>query len=160
LNPVIGPETIIDERIYHTIKETKNGAGAPPIKTSAGWLHIAHGVRNCAAGLRYVLYAFLCDPKEPWLRIASPGGYFLAPWGTEEFVGDVGNVAFANGLVTRDSAEIYLYYSTADTRLHVAKTDVDTLVDYVLNTPVDPLFSNACAAQCHALYQRNLRAKD
>jgi len=158
-HPLIGPESIIDERIYHTIKETKNGAGAPPIKTSAGWLHIAHGVRNCAAGLRYVLYAFLCDLKEPWRRIASPGGYFLAPWGTEEFVGDVGNVAFANGLVVRGSGQVFLYYATVDTRLHVATTDVDTLVDYVLNTPVDPLLSNACAAQRLALYDRNLFSK-
>lgn len=152
---VIEKEVIIDERIYHTIKETKNGAGAPPIKTPQGWLHIAHGVRGCAAGLRYVLYAFLCDLREPWRKIASPGGYFLAPWGVEEFIGDVGNVAFCNGVVTRQDGTVLVYYATADTRLHVASTTVETLVDYVLNTPEDALRSMDCAAQRRDLAARN-----
>jgi 4-O-beta-D-mannosyl-D-glucose phosphorylase len=152
---VIKKETIIDERTYHTIKESKNGAGAPPIKTKAGWLHIAHGVRGCAAGLRYVLYAFLCDLNDPSKRIASPGGYFLAPFGLEEFVGDVSNVAFCNGLVTRKNGDVFIYYGTADTRLHVAKTTVDTLLDYVLNTPSDPLQTAKCVTQRRALVSAN-----
>jgi 4-O-beta-D-mannosyl-D-glucose phosphorylase len=152
---VIERETIIDERAYHTIKEVKNGAGAPPIRTKAGWLHIAHGVRGCAAGLRYVLYCFLTDLKDPSRRIAAPGGYFLAPFGLDEFVGDVSNVAFCNGLVTRANGEVLIYYGTADTRLHVARTDIDTLVDYVLNTPEDPLQSAKCVAQRRALVERN-----
>lgn len=152
---VIEKEIIIDERIYHTIKETKNGAGAPPIRTPRGWLHIAHGVRACAAGLRYVLYAFLCDLREPWKKIASPGGYFLAPWGVEEFTGDVGNVAFCNGVVTRADATVLIYYATADTRLHVASTTVDTLVDYVLHTPPDALRSADCVAQRRELADHN-----
>ena len=152
---VIEKETIIDERIYHTIKESKNGAGAPPIKTPEGWLHIAHGVRGCAAGMRYVLYAFLCDLREPWKKIASPGGYFLAPWGVEEFSGDVGNVAFCNGVVSREDGTVLIYYATADTRLHVASTTVETLVDYVLHTPPDALRSADCVAQRRALAGHN-----
>jgi 4-O-beta-D-mannosyl-D-glucose phosphorylase len=152
---VIGTETIIDERVYHTIKETKNGAGAPPIKTPAGWLHIAHGVRNCASGLRYVLYAFLCDLDQPWRCVASPGGYFLAPWGTEEFIGDVGNVAFCNGVVARANGEVLIYYATADTRLHVATSSVARLLDYVQNTPADGLCSAASVQTRLALIRRN-----
>lgn len=154
-NAVINKETIIDERAYHTIKEVKNGAGAPPIKTEAGWLHIAHGVRGCAAGLRYVLYCFLTDLKDPSKRIAAPGGFFLAPFGLDEFVGDVSNVAFCNGLVTRKNGDVYIYYGTADTRLHLAKTTVGTLVDYVLNTPEDPLTTAKCVAQRRELCAKN-----
>lgn len=154
-NVVIKKETIIDERAYHTIKEVKNGAGAPPIKTKAGWLHIAHGVRGCAAGLRYVLYCFLTDLKDPSKRIAAPGGFFLAPFGLDEFVGDVSNVAFCNGLVTRKNGDVFIYYGTADTRLHLAKTTVDTLVDYVLNTPEDPLQTAKCVAQRRELCAKN-----
>ena len=154
-NAVIEKETIIDERAYHTIKEVKNGAGTPPIKTPAGWLHIAHGVRGCAAGLRYVLYCFLTDLKDPSKRIAAPGGYFLAPFGLDEFVGDVSNVAFCNGLVVRKNGDVLIYYGTADTRLHVAKTSVNTLVDYVLNTPEDPLQTAKCVEQRRELCARN-----
>ena len=152
---IIDQEAIIDPRAYHTIKELKNGAGAPPIKTPAGWLHIAHGVRSCAAGLRYVLYAFLCDLNNPSRVIARPGGYLLAPVG-EERVGDVSNVLFCNGAVSRDSGEVFIYYASADTRMHVATTTVDRLVDYVQNTPPDGGRSATCVAQRMALIERNL----
>lgn len=134
--PVIREETIVDEKIYHTIKELKNGQGPAPIKTAHGWLHLAHGVRNCAAGLRYVLYMFMTDLKEPNKLIKSPGGYFMAPEG-EERVGDVSNVLFTNGWVERRNGEVLIYYASSDTRMHVASTTVDKLVDYVMNTPED-----------------------
>jgi 4-O-beta-D-mannosyl-D-glucose phosphorylase len=152
---IIDHEAIIDPRAYHTIKELKNGAGAPPIKTPAGWLHIAHGVRGCAAGLRYVLYAFLCDLDDPSRVIARPGGYLLAPVG-EERIGDVSNVLFCNGAVSRDNGEIFIYYASSDTRMHVATTTVDRLVDYVRNTPPDGGRSAACVDQRIALIERNL----
>ncbi|MDX2111509.1 MAG: glycosidase [Verrucomicrobiota bacterium] len=154
-NPVLEKEVIVDERAYHTIKEQKNGAGAPPIKTKDGWLHIAHGVRGCAAGLRYVIYAFLCDLKDPSKRIAQPGGYFIAPF-EEEFHGDVGNVTFLNGVVARKNGDVFIYYASADTRQHVAKTDIDTLLDYVKNTPQDPLRTGLCVEQRCALYDANV----
>jgi 4-O-beta-D-mannosyl-D-glucose phosphorylase len=153
---VIGEETIINRRAYHTIKEVKNGAGAVPVKTSKGWLHIAHGVRNTAAGLRYVLYAFLCDLKEPWKMIAEPAGYLLAPE-FEERVGDVSNVAFCNGAIDLPGGELYIYYGSSDTRTHVAATTVDKMLDYVLNTPADPLRSYACVQQRIALIEKNLK---
>ena len=152
---VIDHEAIIDPRAYHTIKELKNGAGAPPIKTPAGWLHIAHGVRGCAAGLRYVLYAFLCDLDDPSRVIARPGGYLLAPVG-EERIGDVSNVLFCNGAVSHDNGEVLIYYASSDTRMHVATTTVDRLVDYVRNTPPDGGRSAACVDQRIALIERNL----
>jgi 4-O-beta-D-mannosyl-D-glucose phosphorylase len=156
INPaIVGAESIIDERLYHTIKEVKNGAGAAPIKTRKGWLHIAHGVRGCAAGLRYVLYAFLCDLQDPSRVIAAPGGHLLAPYKEERF-GDVSNVLFANGLIVDADDRIFLYYASSDTRLHVATSDVETLLDYVLNNPADPLRSAACVAQRNKLIQRNL----
>ena len=147
-------ETIVDRKIYHTIKEVKNGCGAPPIKTKKGWLHIAHGVRNTAAGLRYVLYAFLCAPEDPSRVIRSPGGFFLAPF-KEERIGDVSNVVFCNGLVARPSGEVFLYYASSDTRMHVATTSVEKLLDWVENTPEDPLFSHDCVAQRSALIDAN-----
>ena len=147
-------ETIVDRKIYHTIKEVKNGCGAPPIKTKKGWLHIAHGVRNTAAGLRYVLYAFLCAPEDPSRVIRSPGGFFLAPF-KEERIGDVSNVVFCNGLVARPSGEVFLYYASSDTRMHVATTSVEKLLDWVENTPEDPLFSHDCVAQRCALIDAN-----
>ena len=147
-------ETIVDRKIYHTIKEVKNGCGAPPIKTKKGWLHIAHGVRNTAAGLRYVLYAFLCAPEDPSRVIRSPGGFFLAPF-KEEMIGDVSNVVFCNGLVARPSGEVFLYYASSDTRMHVATTSVEKLLDWVENTPEDPLFSHDCVAQRCALIDAN-----
>lgn len=150
----LGPEVIVDARAYHTVKESKNGAGAPPIKTEAGWLHIAHGVRGCAAGLRYVLYAFLCDLDDPRKVIAAPGGFFLAPF-EEEFVGDVSNVAFCNGAVMREDGEVFIYYASSDFRTHVAKTSVDVLIDYCQKTPVDPLRSRLCVEQRLALLEAN-----
>jgi len=155
---VTGPEKIIDPRYYHTIKELKNGAGAPPIKTEKGWLHIAHGVRGCAAGLRYVLYAFLADPNDPTKVTHTPGGFFLAPVGEERF-GDVSNVLFINGLITKSDGRVFIYYASSDTRTHVATTDVDTLLDYVINTPTDPLRSIACVRQRIELIDRNSKLK-
>lgn len=134
-NAKITEENIIEKRVYHTIKEVKNGAGAPPIKTNDGWLHIAHGVRNTAAGLRYVLYCFMTDLKNPQKVIYTPGGYFLAPLGSER-VGDVSNVVFTNGAIEKDG-DIYIYYASSDTRLHVATTTVEKMVDYCKNTPKD-----------------------
>ena len=147
-------ETIIDRKLYHTVKEVKNGCGAPPIKTEKGWLHIAHGVRNTAAGLRYVLYAFLCDRDDPSKVIRSPGGYFLAPW-HEERIGDVSNVVFCNGLVAKENGDVFLYYASSDTRLHVAKTSVPLLLDWVENTPEDPLYSGDCVKRRIALIEAN-----
>lgn len=155
-NAVITSESIMDQRYYHTIKEVKNGQGPAPIKTERGWLHIAHGVRNTAAGLRYVLYAFLSDLDEPNKVTHAPGGHFIAPDG-EERVGDVSNVVFCNGVIARDNGEVYIYYASSDTRIHVAATTVDQMLDYVLNTPEDPLRSYACVQQRIALIDRNLQ---
>lgn len=157
MNPaVITEEHIIDRRHYHTIKETKNGQGPAPVKTEKGWLHIAHGVRNTAAGLRYVLYAFLTDLNDPSRLLHAPAGHLLAPEG-EERVGDVSNVAFTNGVIARDNGDVYLYYASSDTRCHVATTTVDRLLDYVLHTPEDPLRSHACVQQRIGLIEQNLR---
>ncbi len=153
--PVIEHETIIDPRGYHTIKESKNGAGAPPIKTHAGWLHIAHGVRGTAAGLRYVLYALLCDLEHPECVTHRPGGYLIAPEGNER-VGDVSNVVFCNGAVARDKGELFIYYASSDTRTHVARTTVDKMLDYVMHTPEDGNRSAACVAKRIVLIQKNL----
>ena len=154
---VIEQETIIDRREYHTINEVKNGLGPAPLKTEKGWLHLAHGVRNTAAGLRYVLYGFLCALDEPWKVIARPGGYFLAPRG-EERVGDVSNVAFSNGWVRR-GGQVLIYYGASDTRTYVAETTVGRLLDYVLNTPPEAHRSAACVQQRIALIERNLRLR-
>ncbi|WP_379160266.1 glycosidase [Paenibacillus sp. sgz5001063] len=155
-NAVITSESIMDQRYYHTIKEVKNGQGPAPIKTPRGWLHIAHGVRNTAAGLRYVLYAFLSDLEEPNKVTHAPGGHFIAPDG-EERVGDVSNVVFCNGVIARDNGDIYIYYASSDTRIHVATTTVDQMLDYVLNTPEDPLRSYACVQQRIAMIDRNIK---
>ena len=152
---VLEEEVITSPRRYHTITEAKNGEGAPPIRTEKGWLHIAHGVRNTAAGLRYVLYLFVTDLAEPWRVIAEPSGYLLAPLGGER-VGDVSNVVFTNGAIARDNGEVYIYYASSDTRLHVASTTVDKLMDYAFNTPADPLRSRDCVAQRCALIDKNL----
>lgn len=152
---MIADEQIIDERLYHTIKESKNGAGAVPVKTPQGWLHIAHGVRGTAAGLRYVLYAFLCDPQEPWKLIARPGGYFIAPE-FEECVGDVSNVVFCNGAVAHPDGSLYIYYGSSDTRTHVAATNIERMLDYVIHTPEDGLRSYASVQQCTELIRKNL----
>lgn len=155
---VITSETIIDQRYYHTIKEVKNGQGPAPIKTPRGWLHIAHGVRGTAAGLRYVLYAFLSDLAEPNRVTHAPGGHFIAPEGDER-TGDVSNVVFCNGVIARDNGEVFIYYASSDTRIHVATTTIDQLLDYVVNTPEDPLRSYACVQQRIALIDRNLQVK-
>ena len=151
----IDEDLIIERREYHTINEVKNGLGPAPIKTPKGWLHLAHGVRNTAAGLRYVLYCFLCDLADPYKVIARPGGYFLAPQG-EERVGDVSNVAFSNGWVVRGN-EVFIYYGASDTRTYVATTTLECLLDYVLNTPPDPLRSALCVRQRIALIDKNLQ---
>lgn len=149
-----GPETIIDHRVYHTISELKNGQGPAPIKTPEGWLHLAHGVRNTAAGLRYVLYLFLTDLADPTRVIAKPGGYFLAPE-DDERIGDVSNVVFSNGWVAREDGSVFIYYASCDTRLHVATSSIDRLLDYVKNTPPDGLRSAACVQQRLDLIRRN-----
>jgi 4-O-beta-D-mannosyl-D-glucose phosphorylase len=147
-------ETIIDHRYYHTIKELKNGEGPHPIKTSKGWLHLAHGVRGCAAGLRYVLYMYMTDLEDPTKLIASPGGYFMAPEG-EERVGDVSNVLFSNGWIADEDGTVFIYYASSDTRLHVAVSTVDRLVDYCLNTPVDGLRSATSVETINKLIDNN-----
>ncbi len=154
INAVIDKETIIDSRAYHTIKEVKNGLGPAPLKTKQGWLHMAHGVRGTAAGLRYVLYLFLCDLNEPWRMTHQPAGYFLAPEGDER-VGDVSNVLFSSGWVQRGE-EVLVYYGSSDTRIHVATSTVEKLLDYVINTPPDPQRSFACVEQRYDLIKRNL----
>ena len=131
----LGEELIIDKKIYHTIKEVKNGAGATPIKTKYGWLHIVHGVRNTAAGLRYVIYCFMTSLEDPRKVIYTPGGHLIAPVG-EERIGDVSNVVFTNGAIEKDG-NIYIYYASSDTRLHLATTTVEKMVDYCKNTPQD-----------------------
>ncbi len=153
---VIGREQIIDPRFYHTLKEGKNGLGPAPIRTPQGWLHLAHGVRNTAAGMRYVLYVFLCDLQDPAKVVKAPGGYFLAPEGDER-VGDVSNVVFANGWVARANGDVFIYYGSSDTRTHVATSTVDRLLDYVTNTPADGMRSSICVEQRCRLIENNLR---
>jgi 4-O-beta-D-mannosyl-D-glucose phosphorylase len=152
-NAVIDVETIVDNKAYHTIKEIKNGQGPAPIKTADGWLHLAHGVRNTAAGLRYVLYMFMTERERPWVISYAPGGHFIAPQG-EERVGDVSNVVFSNGWI-EDKGRVFIYYASSDTRLHVVTSTVAQLVDYCKNTPADPLTSAACVAQRIDLIERN-----
>lgn len=155
-NPVIcTEETVISPRVYHTLTEVKNGAGAVPIKTPKGWIHIAHGVRNTAAGLRYVIYVFATDLNDPSKLIASPSGLFIAPHGDER-VGDVSNVVFTNGAIARDNGDVYIYYASSDTRLHVATTTIDKLMDYTFNTPSDALRSVDCVKQRYELISKNL----
>jgi 4-O-beta-D-mannosyl-D-glucose phosphorylase len=153
---IINKETIVDDRVYHTIKEVKNGLGPAPIKTDKGWLQLAHGVRNTAAGLRYVLYLFLTDLKEPDKVIAKPGGYFIAPEGDER-IGDVSNVVFSNGWVKRKNGQVLIYYASSDTRMHVAETSVDKLLDYVFNTPEDGLRSALSVEKRKKLIKKNLK---
>ncbi len=153
---VIKEEKIISPRVYHTLTEAKNGAGAVPIKGRKCWIHIAHGVRNTAAGLRYVLYAFGTDLAHPDRVIAEPSGMFLAPLG-EERTGDVSNVVFTNGAVARENGDVYLYYASSDTRMHVAVTTVDKLEDYLFSTPKDPLRSADCVKQRCKLIEKNLK---
>lgn len=152
---VIDEEKMTSLRKYHTITEAKNGAGAVPIKTEKGWIHIAHGVRNTAAGLRYVIYAFATDLNDPSKVIAEPSGLLIGPRGSER-VGDVSNVVFTNGAIANEKGEVFIYYASSDTRMHVATTTVDKLIDYVFNTPKDPLRSVECVAQRCDLIKKNL----
>jgi 4-O-beta-D-mannosyl-D-glucose phosphorylase len=154
-NAVIDEEIITSQRKYHTITEVKNGAGAVPIKTDKGWIHIAHGVRNTAAGLRYVIYAFATSLENPAEVIAEPSGLLIGPRGAER-VGDVSNVVFTNGAIVTEEGKVFIYYASSDTRMHVATTTIEKLVDYVFNTPEDPLRSVECVAQRCELIQKNL----
>ncbi len=148
-------EKVISPRRYHTVTEVKNGAGAVPIKTPRGWIHIAHGVRNTAAGLRYVIYAFATALDDPSRIIAEPSGLLIAPHSYER-LGDVSNVVFTNGAVVNEKNEVYIYYASSDTRVHVASTTIDKLIDYTFNTPSDPLRSVDCVKQRCQLIDRNL----
>ncbi len=152
---VIDEEVMTSKRKYHTITEAKNGAGATPIKTDKGWIHIAHGVRNTAAGLRYVIYAFATDLNDPSRVIAEPSGMLIGPRGWER-VGDVSNVVFTNGAIVNEKEEVFIYYASSDTRMHVAATTIEKLKDYVFNTPEDPLRSVKCVEQRIELIRKNL----
>lgn len=152
---VVSEEALMECKEYHTIKEVKNGQGPAPIKTDKGWIHIAHGVRNTAAGLRYVVYAFLSDLECPQMVTHRPGGFLIAPEG-EERIGDVSNVIFCNGAVARANGDVFIYYASSDTRCHVARTTVDRLLDYCLNTPADPLRSEQCVKQRLSLIEKNI----
>jgi len=153
-NAEIKEEVIVDGKIYHTITEIKNGQGPAPIKTPQGWLHLAHAVRNTAAGLRYVLYMFMTDLDKPWQVSHKPGGHFIAPQGNER-VGDVSNVAFSNGWCVNENNEVFIYYASSDTRLHVATSTIEQLVDYVTNTPADGLRSAASVQTINKLIDNN-----
>lgn len=155
-NAVIEKETVIEPRVYHTISEMKNGQGPAPIKTNHGWLHLAHGVRNTAAGLRYVLYMFMTDLEDVSKVTYKPGGYFLAPEG-EERVGDVSNVVFSNGWVANHDGSVYIYYASSDTRMHVAVSSIERLVDYTMNTPEDGLTSAASVQTINSIIENNLQ---
>jgi 4-O-beta-D-mannosyl-D-glucose phosphorylase len=152
----IKEERIINFRYYHTIKEQKNGEGPHPVKTTRGWLHLAHGVRGCAAGLRYVLYLYMTDLKDPSKLIAEPAGFFMSPEG-EERVGDVSNVLFTNGWIIDDNGSVYIYYASSDTRMHVAVSTTDKLVDYCMNTSADGLRSAASVETLKKLIYKNLK---
>jgi len=148
-------EKIINFRYYHTIKEVKNGEGPHPIKTPQGWLHLAHGVRGCAAGLRYVLYMYMTDLVDPSLMIAEPAGFFMAPE-DEERIGDVSNVLFSNGWIADEDGKVFIYYASSDTRLHVATSTIERLVDYCLHTPADGLRSASSVETLKTQISKNL----
>ncbi|HVK47500.1 MAG TPA: glycosidase, partial [Pseudobacter sp.] len=151
---VITEEQVIDPKRYHTIYEAKNGLGPAPIKTAKGWLHLAHGVRNTAAGLRYTLYLFLTDLQDLTKVIAKPAGYFMAPEGSER-TGDVSNVLFCNGWIADPDGTVYIYYASSDTRMHVAVSSLDRLLDYVLNTSADGFNSAASARRVQQIVDAN-----
>ncbi len=153
-NAVIHEEVIVDGKEYHTIKEIKNGQGPAPIKTDQGWLHLAHAVRNTAAGLRYVLYMFMTELERPWVVSHRPGGHFIAPQHGER-LGDVSNVVFSNGWIVNENNEVFIYYASSDTRMHVATSSIDQLVDYVINTPEDGLKSAASVQTINNLIDHN-----
>jgi 4-O-beta-D-mannosyl-D-glucose phosphorylase len=147
-------EKILDAKTYHTIYELKNGQGPAPLKTAHGWLNLAHGVRNCAAGLRYTLYMFMTAADDPTRVIHKPAGLFMGPLG-EERVGDVSNVLFTNGWIADDDGKVFIYYASSDTRMHVATSTIGQLVDYCMNTPEDGLRSAASVKAINALIDRN-----
>ena len=153
-----GGEKIINRRYYHTVKEAKNGEGPPPIRTPEGWLHLAHGVRPCAAGLRYVLYLYMTDLAQPWRQIAEPAGFFMAPRGVER-VGDVSNVLFSNGWIADPDGRVFIYYASSDTRMHVATSTVERLVDYCLGTPEDRLATRFSVENINRLIDKNKAVK-
>lgn len=153
-HPVVDDERIINYRHYHTVKELKNGEGPHPLKTPKGWLHLAHGVRACAAGLRYVLYLYVTDLADPTRVVAEPGGYFMAPQEAER-VGDVSNVLFSNGWIMDDDGTVFIYYASSDTRLHVAVSSIDRLLDYCFHTPADGLTSRASVLAVRRLIDKN-----
>jgi 4-O-beta-D-mannosyl-D-glucose phosphorylase len=153
-NPEIKEEVIVDAKTYHTIYEVKNGMGPAPIRTKKGWLQLAHGVRNTAAGLRYTLYMFMTDLQKPWIVTHKPNGHFIAPMGSER-IGDVSNVVFSNGWIADDDGKIFIYYASSDTRLHVAVSSIDQLVDYCINTPQDNLRSAASVQTINKLIDAN-----
>ena len=152
---VITEEKIINRRFYHTIKESKNGEGPHPIKTDRGWLHLAHGVRGCASGLRYVLYMYMTSLEDPSEVIAEPAGFFMAPEG-EEYIGDVMNVLFTNGWIADEDGRVFIYYASSDTRMHVATSTVDRLVDYCLHTEPDAFTTGESVKRLNRLIDRNL----
>ena len=154
-NAVVEEELVIDKKMYHTIYESKNGLGPAPIKTDKGWLHLAHGVRACAAGLRYTLYMFMTDLDDITKVIHKPAGYFMAPE-SEERIGDVSNVVFSNGWIKDEHGKVFIYYGSSDTRLHVATSTVEQLLDYVMNTPEDGLRSASSVQTLNRLIEANL----
>ncbi|MGM9786230.1 MAG: glycosidase [Candidatus Cryptobacteroides sp.] len=154
-NAVVTEEKIINSRFYHTIKEVKNGEGPHPIRTSKGWLHLAHGVRGCASGLRYVLYMYMTSLEDPTKVIADPAGFFMVPEG-EEYIGDVMNVLFTNGWIADEDGKVFIYYASSDTRMHVATSTVDRLVDYCMNTAPDGLCTGDTVRRLNALIDSNL----
>ncbi|MEO7216423.1 glycosidase [Mucilaginibacter sp.] len=158
-NAVVNEETIIDNKQYHTVYEAKNGQGPTPLKTGKGWLHLAHGVRNTAAGLRYTLYMFMTDLNDLTKVLYKPAGYFLAPEGAER-IGDVSNVAFCNGWIKDEDGSVFIYYASSDTRMHVATTTVDKLLDYVMNTPADGLRSAASVNTLNTIINNNKSLKE
>ena len=153
-SPVINEELLVDPRTYHTVKEVKNGQGPAPLKTDLGWLHLGHAVRRTAAGLRYVLYLFLTDIHEPWKIIRRPEGHFIEPMGDER-VGDVSNVIFSNGWIMEPDGRVFIYYASSDTRMHVAITELNRLLDYLMNTPEDPGKTEACLINRLDLINKN-----
>lgn len=159
MNPaVVDQEAVIDQRVYHTVYEAKNGLGPAPIKTEKGWLHLAHGVRNTAAGLRYVLYLFMTDLNDLKKVIHKPSGYFIAPEG-EERIGDVSNVVFSNGWIADEDGQVFIYYASSDTRMHVATSTLEQLIDYVINTPEDGFTSAATVKSIYQQVQKNEQFK-
>lgn len=156
-HPVIGTETVIDNKVYHTVFEAKNGQGPAPLKTPYGWLHLAHGVRNTASGLRYVLYLFMTDLKDVTRVIHKPAGYFLAPE-QQERIGDVFNVVFVNGWIQDADGRVFIYYASSDTRVHVATSSIEQLVDYCIHTPSDGFRSFATVQRLEAIIDKNTRS--